>query len=154
MATVVSNLAINQLQFIIALLSFYFIFNTHGSAPISAFEDTKIPDWYPYNLIETDVSCYKAGICPMFPPGGELSVFPNSEEKFQMALHNMHRLHKTPNTSDIEDVDITKWWGASWSVSTYASYRTAGNIIHCPWFSFIIKFTLVPFCNEIMKCNR
>ena len=102
-------------------------FTTKGSAPISDFEDDEIPSWYPYNLIETDVSCYKVGVCPMFPPGGELSVFPNSEEKFQHALHNMHRMHKNPNATDIINVDITKWFNGGWATSTYAAYYTGGD---------------------------
>eukprot|EP01084_Bolivina_argentea_P158397 275921_1 len=50
---------------------------------------TRIP---PYNLIDTDPSCWYEGVCPMFPPGGELSIFPNHEEKWQHILHNIHRM--------------------------------------------------------------
>ena len=38
----------------------------------------------------------------MFPPGGQLSVFPNSEEKFQQLLFNMHRMFSNYSL----DIDI------------------------------------------------
>jgi len=52
-----------------------------------------------YNLIDVDPACWYNGYCPMFPPGGELSVFPNSEEKFQQILHNLHRMHSNNSLS-------------------------------------------------------
>ena len=131
-----------RLQFIVALLSYHFKFMTYGSAPISDFESSTIPAWYPYNLIETDVSCYKVigdnggPLCPMFPPGGRLSVFPNSQEKFQHALHNMHRMHKNPNLTAIQNVDITRWWGEGLSkLTTYYSAHITTYSQYCSTFS-------------------
>ena len=123
-----------RIQYGIALVLFCLVRLTYQSAPISDFGSPTIPAWYPYNLIETDVSCYKvtgntnSPLCPMFPPGGRLSVFPNSEEKFHHALFNMHRMHYTPNTTGIENIDITKWWKyKTWGTSTYAEYYTGGD---------------------------
>eukprot|EP01083_Nonionella_stella_P009616 27610_1 len=50
----------------------------------------------PYNLIDTNPKCFWNGACP-FRPGGALGTFPNSEERFQHILHNMHRMF--PNSS-------------------------------------------------------
>eukprot|EP00484_Ammonia_sp_Unknown_P030926 CAMPEP_0197024200 /NCGR_PEP_ID=MMETSP1384-20130603/4811_1 /TAXON_ID=29189 /ORGANISM="Ammonia sp." /LENGTH=912 /DNA_ID=CAMNT_0042452547 /DNA_START=130 /DNA_END=2868 /DNA_ORIENTATION=+ len=52
----------------------------------------KVADNLPYNLIDVDPICWYRGWCPCFPPGGEYSAFPNSEEKFQQILHNLHRM--------------------------------------------------------------
>eukprot|EP01084_Bolivina_argentea_P232232 391455_1 len=71
---------------------------TFGGYPISNPHSTTLEDkTTPYNLIDTDPSCFHQEICPMFPPGGELSSFPNSEEKFQQLLGNLHRMF--PNQS-------------------------------------------------------
>merc|ERR550525_1867537 len=83
---------------------------SHGGWPIS---DPNAPSGTPnikdtakYNLIDADPSCFHEGVCPMFPPGGQLSAFPNSEEKYQQFLHNLHRMH--PNQS--LETPIGKWF--------------------------------------------
>eukprot|EP01083_Nonionella_stella_P186140 680673_1 len=50
----------------------------------------------PYNLIDTDPECFWSSACP-FAPGSAWGTFPNSEERFQHILHNMHRMF--PNSS-------------------------------------------------------
>ena len=64
---------------------------TFGSIPISDYWASGVGGkTQPYNLIDTDPTCWYEGTCPMFPPGGKLSAFPNSEEKFQHLLHNLY----------------------------------------------------------------
>eukprot|EP01083_Nonionella_stella_P098909 278198_1 len=70
--------------------------------PTSVFSGYPLSDPYdgskntPYNLIDTNPQCFWEGTCPFFP-GGAISTFPNSEERFQHILHNMHRMF--PNNS-------------------------------------------------------
>ena len=53
----------------------------------------------PYNMIDAYPSCHWRGICPMFPPGGQLSAFPNSEEKAQQIFKNMFRMYANESLS-------------------------------------------------------
>eukprot|EP01084_Bolivina_argentea_P100457 180369_1 len=62
-----------------------------------------------YNLIDTDPSCYHRGFCPNFYPGGKLSTFPNSEEKYQHILHNMFRVFTNQSLS----IKYGKWINGS-----------------------------------------
>ena len=92
------------LSLLLSLLTLFKI--TNGSVPISDYFSSSMPvSRPPYNLIDADPSCWYEGLCPMFPPGGKLSVFPNNEEKYQQLLANMHRMH--PNHS--RAVDIGKY---------------------------------------------
>ena len=63
----------------------------------------KVP--VPYNMVDVCPSCYWRGVCPMFPPGGELSAFPNSEEKWQHLIHNMFRMFGNQSL----DIKWGKW---------------------------------------------
>ena len=85
----------------------------------------------PYNLIDTDPSCFYEGICPMFPPGGRLSAFPNSEEKFQHLLHNLHRMF--PNQS--QEVAEGKWKYGGNTRGGRTSYCTRGCDYCGTWHS-------------------
>eukprot|EP01083_Nonionella_stella_P171133 583835_1 len=88
----------------------------YGGLPISyPGEGIKHPisELVPYNLIDTNPSCYARGLCPMFPPGGRLSAFPNSEEKYQMILHNLWRMWG----NDTRDL---KWGRYKWGANTGA----------------------------------
>eukprot|EP01083_Nonionella_stella_P303067 1047587_1 len=91
------------------LLAFNIVY---GGLPIShPGEGIKHPisELMPYNLIDANPSCYARGLCPMFPPGGRLSAFPNSEEKYQMILHNLWRMWG----NDTRDLKWGRYkWGA------------------------------------------
>lgn len=77
-----------------------------SSLPIS---DPDNPSAVPaYNLIDTKPSCFDQGICPMFPPGGQWSVFPNAEEKYQHLLFNLHRMFA--NHSLNIDIGMYSWY--------------------------------------------
>jgi len=78
----------------------------------------------PYNMIDAYPSCYARGLCPMFQPGGELSAFPNSEEKAQQLLHNMFRMF--PNESL-----VIKW--GKWRL---AANKNLGRTFYCPSCEF------------------
>ena len=75
----------------------------------------------PYNMVDAFPSCYWRGVCPMFPPGGELSSFPNSEEKVQHIMHNMFRMF--PNES------LELKWG-KWRL---AVNKNLGRTYYCSW---------------------
>ena len=73
----------------------------------------------PYNMIDAFPSCYWRGLCPMFHPGGELSSFPNSEEKVQHLMHNMFRMFAN------QSLDIK--WG-KWTLAANKNWpRDGGN---------------------------
>eukprot|EP01083_Nonionella_stella_P121588 365379_1 len=89
------------------------LFNiVYGGLPISYPNQGPTQQAIPYNLIDANPSCFERGICPMFPPGGRLSAFPNSEEKYQMILHNLHRLWANATKNYL--ITYTKYkWGAN-----------------------------------------
>ena len=60
----------------------------------------------------------------MFPPGGELSVFPNSEEKFQHLLFNLHRMF----TNYSLDIDIGKY--SNYHIMTLKAQITVVEQMH------------------------
>eukprot|EP01083_Nonionella_stella_P089890 251031_1 len=96
-----------------AALFSLFVHAVHGGLPVSYpgvgnedFGDGSVP----YNMIDTNPSCYERGICPMFPPGGRLSAFPNSEEKVQHIIHNLFRMWGNYSL----DIKYGKW---KWAVT-------------------------------------
>eukprot|EP01083_Nonionella_stella_P181435 649962_1 len=117
------------------LLLLFIINIVYGGLPVSYPGEGiqhPISEIVPYNLIDTNPSCYDRGFCPMFYPGGRLSSFPNSEEKFQMLLHNLWRMWGNVT----RNLPLGKYkWGANTQAGlTYYcktdSCRSCGDTIH------------------------
>ena len=81
-------------------------------------------DRVPYNMIDAFPSCHWRGLCPMFPPGGELSAFPNSEEKYKHVMHNMFRMF--PN----ESIEII--WG-KWTLAANKNWGRTKYCVGCEY---------------------
>eukprot|EP01083_Nonionella_stella_P013896 39107_1 len=105
----------DEMWVILCLLCHVLLFEiVYGGIPVSIpgiGHNKQYPMVVPYNLIDTNASCYHRGLCPeLFKPGGRLGSFPNSEEKYQMLLQNLFRMWG----NDTRDLKWAKYkWGAN-----------------------------------------
>ena len=113
-------MALTTLITILLIVITYITYIVNSGWPITEPNSTRWSTRVPYNMIDAFPSCYWRGICPMFYPGGELSAFPNSEEKVQHIMHNMFRMFANVSL----EIKWGKWRNAvnkNWGRTTFCT---------------------------------